>query len=181
MIDKDTQHQLFDSIPTNTHMHPLTTTHPDTHTSIRHVCTNKIKSPLAHHTKPTGSQAAPHISSEALFSLHMAIRNTSFAYVFVTDCLLIKNMKSIRSRVLSVLLIPFSLVHRMVHFRQMLLISSFRCTHGTLSYLSIHWPSLSSLSSVCDSIRKHMVENVLISNVCLENDFQGMPETTRIS
>lgn len=156
MIDKDSQHQLFDPVPTNTHMYTLKTTHPDTHTMIRHVCTNKIKSLLAHHTKYTGSQAAPHTSSEALFSLHRAIRNTSFAYVFVTACLLIKNMKPIRSRVLSVLHIPFSLVYRIVYFHQMLLISSFRCTHGTLSYLSIHWPSLSSLCSVCD-VRKHVI------------------------
>lgn len=181
VIDKDSQHQLLDPVPMNTHMYTFTTTHPDMHASIRHVCTNKIKSLLAHHTKHTGSQAAPHTSSEALFSLHMAIRNTSFAYVFVTACLFIKNMKSIRSRVLSGLLILWSLVHRIVHFHQMLLISSFHCTQGTLSYLSILWPSLSSFCSMCGDVRKHVIENAFISNMCLENGFQAMPEIARIS
>ena len=59
----------------------------------------------------------------------------------------------------------------------MLLISSFHCTHCTLSYLSIYWNSLSSLYSVCGNVRKHVIENALISNMCFENDFQAMPET----
>lgn len=49
MIDKDSQHQLFDPVPTNTHMYTLKTTHPNTHTQ-GYVMYAQIKSNLYSHT-----------------------------------------------------------------------------------------------------------------------------------
>lgn len=138
----------------------FSTLHPQTHTCTNlqphpPTCTQayvmyaQIKSNLYSHTTlstPALRLLPAHLPKRS--SLRIWPSEIPHLHMFVTACLLIKNMKPIRSRLFSVLLIPFSLVHRIIHFRQMLLISSFHCTHCTSSYLSIYWNSLGSLSSV---------------------------------